>query len=67
MTYIVRQPGKADREFGTGIQAVQYLVDNPGYAKLFREEELLMTKGIPPHASHDPRLFRGLFAAAAEV
>jgi hypothetical protein len=66
--YIIRQQDKADREFDTGQQAVEYLVANPGHAKLFHNGELLMTKGIPSEAQgHDPQLFRGLFAAAAEA
>lgn len=66
--YIIRQPEKADREFETSTKAVEYLVANPGYAKLFHGDELIMTKGIPPHHSeHDGRVFRGLFAACAEA
>ncbi len=65
--YIIRQQDKADREFDTGQQAVEYLVANPGYAKLFCNEVLIMTKGIPPQLDHDPQVFRGLFAAGAEA
>lgn len=66
--YIIRQPDRADREFTTGREAVEYLVSNPGYAKLFHENELLMTKGIPPHfEEQDGRVFRGIFTEGAEA
>jgi hypothetical protein len=64
--YIIRQPDKADREFETGKEAVEYLVANHGYAKLFLGEELLMIKGISPHYhEQDHRDFRGIFVAGA--
>lgn len=66
--YIIRQPDKADREFDTSLQAVEYLVSNPGFAKLFHGEELIMTKGISPYFhEQEGRDFRGLFAAGAEA
>ena len=66
--YIIRQPDKADREFDTSAQAVEYLVSNPGYAKLYRGDELVMTKGISPfYHEQDHRDFRGLFVAGAEA
>ncbi len=47
--YTVIQNGKAAREFETGKDAVEHMVENPGYAKLFAPDgNLLMTKGFPP-------------------
>lgn len=47
--YLVVQDGKATREFDTGKDAVEHMVDNPGYAKLYSPDgNLLMTKGFPP-------------------
>lgn len=43
--YIVRQHGSEDREFESSQAAVEHLVANPGVAKLFAGEELIMTKG----------------------
>jgi hypothetical protein len=65
--YIIRQPDRADREFTTSQEAVEHLVSNSGFAKLFVDGQLVMTKGIPPEShERDPHMFRGLFAAAAE-
>lgn len=65
MKYIVRQVSKEDIEFDTGREAVEYLVANSGYSKLYHGDELVMTKGIPPHRDdHDARVFRGLFMEA---
>lgn len=47
--YIVRQPGKADREFSSSKGAVEYLVANPGAATLFADGELVMSRGFWPH------------------
>jgi hypothetical protein len=49
--YIIRQAGRADREFQTSRDAVEHLVSNPGHAKLFYDGELVMMKGIPPRAA----------------
>jgi hypothetical protein len=46
--YIIRQNGKADREFEDSKDALRHLVTNPGHAKLFAGNELVMTKGFPP-------------------
>jgi hypothetical protein len=43
--YIVRQMGREDYEFATSLDAVEHLISNPGVAKLFAGEELIMTKG----------------------
>lgn len=48
MKYTIRQTGKADREFLSSTDALRHLVTNPGYAKLFAGDELVMTKGFPP-------------------
>jgi hypothetical protein len=48
MKYIIRQAGRADREFDTSRDAVEHLVSHPGFAKLFCDGELVMMKGIPP-------------------
>jgi hypothetical protein len=66
--YIIRQPDKADREFGTSQEALAYFVRNPGFAKLYHEGELLMTKGFSPFRhEHDQSDFRGVFRAIAEA
>jgi hypothetical protein len=63
--YIIRQPNRADREFETSQGAIEYMVTNPGYADLFHGDELVMSKGIPPHPVHqDQAFFRGLPAEA---
>ncbi len=47
--YMVVYPGQAIREFERGEDAVEYLRDHPGYAKLYAPNGyLLMTKGAPP-------------------
>lgn len=59
--YTIKRPEEPDREFSTSQEALEYLLDNPGYAQLYHHDELLMTKGIPPDpADHDSQLFRGL-------
>lgn len=45
--YIVRQPGKADREFNNSREAVQQMLKDPGYAEVFADNELVMSKGFP--------------------
>lgn len=68
MNYIVRQPGREDAVFARSEEAVEHLVSNPGYARLYHGEELVMTKGIPPNAGdHDRQFFRGLLATALEA
>lgn len=47
LKYIVRQPGKQDQEFASTRDAVEHLVNHPGYAKLFADNELVMVKGFP--------------------
>ena len=47
--YTVVYPGKAPREFAQGSDAIKYLTEHPGYAKLFGPDgSLLMTKGLLP-------------------
>jgi hypothetical protein len=47
--YVVRRLDRDDMEFDTSQQAVEYLVAHPGYANLFHDGQLAMTKGTPPH------------------
>lgn len=46
--YSVREPGKEERVFTTSRDAIEHLVSHPGYAQLYANEELVMTKGISP-------------------
>jgi hypothetical protein len=46
--YIVRQPGRDDVEFDLTRDAVEHLINNPGYAQLYYDDELVMTKGFEP-------------------
>lgn len=43
--YIVRQMGREDHEFASSRDAVEHLISNPGVARLFADDELIMTKG----------------------
>ena len=59
--YTIKRPDESDREFSTSQEAVEFLLENPGYAQLYHCDELLMSKGIPPNqADHDPQFFRGI-------
>lgn len=46
--YLIRQPGKDDQEFSSVHQVVKHLVDNPGFAAVYADGQVLMTKGMPP-------------------
>ncbi len=44
--YIIRQPGKADREFPSSTAAIRHLISNKGRAKLFADGKLILSKGF---------------------
>ena len=50
--YVVVVPGRNPCEFEDSKQAIEHLVSNPGYAKVYGPDgSLLFTKGTPPPAS----------------